>query len=153
MPNQVQGYVIALTNNDKAAASEKAQAPLAETQTIQASEPRPTTPLSVEGTRFLREFVRTAEAASDEKPLSSDEVARLRLLSVIAAVHGNDQQSLGPHDANLLFRARTKFNFGRRELNGLLDDGLDHLKHENVPLWHWLAAVDGFKKSILQFAP
>lgn len=145
----IQGYVIVITNKDRAAASEKDQAPLAETQTTQASEPGPTTPLSVEGARFLREFVKTAEEATDEKPLAADEVARLRLLSIIAAVHGNDQQSLGAHDANLLFKARTKFDFGRRELNALLDDGFDHFKHENVPIWHWLAAIGGFKESML----
>jgi Domain of unknown function (DUF4062) len=145
----IQGYVIGLTNMARAAVSEKDQAPLAETQTTQVSEPGPTTPLSVEGARFLREFVKTAEKATDEEPLAADEVARLRLLSIIAAVHGNDQQSLGAHDANLLFKARTKFDFGRRELKGLLDVGLDHFKHENVPLWHWLAAIGGFKKSIL----
>lgn len=145
----IQGYVIALADKDKASESEKDQAPLAETQTTPATEPGPTTPLSVEGAIFLRNFLITAEKAADEHPLAADDVARVRLLSIIAAVHGNDQQSLGPHDANLLFKARTKFEFGRRELNGLLDDGLAHFKHENVPLWHWVAAVDGFRNNIL----
>lgn len=145
----IQGYVIALANKDKASESEKDQAPLAETQTTSATEPGPTTPLSVEGAIFLRNFLTTAEKATDEHPLTADDVARVRLLSIIAAVHGNDQESLGSHDANLLFKARTKFEFGRRELNGLLDDGLAHFKHENVPLWHWVAAVDGFKNNIL----
>jgi hypothetical protein len=145
----IQGYVIAIANKDKASESEKDQTPAAESQTIQANEPGPTTPLSVEGARFLRAFLSTAEKATDESPLVADDVARVRLLSIIAAVHGNDQQSLGSHDANLLYKARTKFDFGRRELNGLLDDGLAHFKHENVPLWHWVAAVDGFKNNIL----
>lgn len=145
----IQGHVIALADKDKASESGKDQAPLAETQTTPATEPGPTTPLSVEGAIFLRNFLITAEKASDEQPLAADEVARVRLLSIIAAVHGNDQQSLGPHDVNLLFKARTKFKFGRRELNGLLDGGLAHFKHENVPLWHWVAAVDGFKNNIL----
>lgn len=145
----IQGYVIALANKDKVSESEKDQAPAAETQTTPTSEPGPTTPLSVEGARFLRNFLSTAEKATDEHPLAANDVARVRLLSIIAAVHGNDQQSLGPHDANLLFTARTNFEFGRRELNGLLDDGLAHFNHENVPLWHWVAAVDGFKNSRL----
>lgn len=145
----IQGYVIALANQDKPSEPEKDQAPLAETQTTPATEPGPTTPLSVAGARFLRNFLTTAEKATDEHPLAADDVARVRLLSIIAAVHGNDQQSLGSHDANLLFKARTKFEFGRCELNGLLDDGLAHFKHENVPLWHWVAAVDGFKNNIL----
>lgn len=145
----VVGFVKRQSEAEAEAASEKDQAPLAETQTAQAAEPGPTTPLSVEGARFLRQFVSAAERATDEQPLAADEVARLRLLSIIAAGHGNDQQSLGSHDANLLFRARTKFDFGRRELNGLLDSGLDHFRHENVPLWHWLAAVNGFKQGTL----
>lgn len=145
----IQGYVIALVNMDKASESEKDQAPLAETQITPTTEPGPTTPLSVEGVIFLRNFLTTAERATDEHPLAADDVARVRLLSIIAAVHGNDQQSLGSHDANLLFKARTKFEFGWRELNGLLDDGLAHFRHENVPLWHWVVAVDGFKNNIL----
>lgn len=145
----IQGYVIALAKKDKASETEKDQAPLAETQTTTATEPGPTTPLSVAGARFLRNFLTLAEKAIDEHPLAADDVARFRLLSIIAAVNGNDQQSLGPHDANLLFKARTKFDFGRRELNGLLEDGLAHFKQENVPLWHWVSAVDGFKKNIL----
>jgi hypothetical protein len=145
----IQGYVIALATRDKALESEKDQAPIAESQTVPASEPGPTTPLTVEGARFLRSFLNTAEKATDEHPLDADDVARVRLLSIIAAVHGNDQQSLGPHDSNLLFKARTKFEFGRRELNGLVDDGLAHFIHENVPLWYWLAAVDGFRTNVL----
>lgn len=145
----VVGFVKRQSEAVAEAASEKDQAPLAETQSTQAAEPGPTTPLSIEGARFLRKFVSAAEMATEEHPLAADEVARLRLLSIIAAVHGNDQQSLGSHDANLLFKARTKFDFGRRELNGLLDSGLDHYRHENVPLWHWLSAVNGFKKGIL----
>jgi hypothetical protein len=145
----IQGYVIALASKDEASESEKDRAPAAETQTTPLSEPGPTTPLSVEGVRFLRSFLSTAERANDEHPLAADDVARVRLLSVIAAVHGNDEQSLGSHDANLLFKARTKFDFGRRELIGLLDDGLAHFKHENVPLWNWVAAVDGFNNIML----
>lgn len=145
----IQGYVIALANMDKVSESEKDQAPLAETQTTPVAEPGPTTPLSVEGAIFLRNFLTTAEQATDERPLAADDVARVRLLTIIAAVHGNDEQLLGSHDANLLFKARTKFEFGWRELNGLLNDGLTHFKHENVPLWHWVAAIDGFKKNIL----
>lgn len=146
----IQGYVIALSDQDKASTSEKDQAPLAETQAVtRASEPGPTTPLSVEGALFLRDFLTTAESATDDNPLAADDVARVRLLSIITAVHGNDQQSLGSHDANLLFKARTKFKFGRRELNGLLTDSLSHFKHENVPLWFWVSAVDGLKNHIL----
>lgn len=147
----IQGYVIALSSKDKATESEKVQAPNAETQTALTTEPRPTTPLSVEGVKFLRSFLTAAETATDERPLAADDVARFRLLSIIAAVNGNDQQLLGSHDANLLFKARKKFDFGQRELNGLIDDGLAHFNQENVPLWHWVDAVNGFKDNLLPF--
>jgi hypothetical protein len=32
---------------------------------------------------------------------------------------------------------------------GLVDDSLAHFKHQTVPLWHWISAVDGFKTNIL----
>lgn len=145
----IHGYVIALANKDKASESEKDQAPAAETQTTPTTEPGPTTPLTVEGAKFLRNFLSEAEKATEEHPLAAADVARVRLLSVIAAVRGNDQQSLGPHDANLLFKARTKFVYGEREVNGLLNVGLAQVQHENVPVWHWLAAVHGFKNNWL----
>jgi hypothetical protein len=145
----IQGYVIALASQETALETEKDQVPLADTHTAPTTEPGPTAPLSVEGVKFLRNFLSAAEKATEEHPLAAADVARVRLLSVITAVHGNDQQSLGSHDANLLFGERNKFEFGRRELIGLLDGGLAHLKHENVPLWNWIAAVDGFKSNIL----
>jgi hypothetical protein len=145
----IQGYVIGLAGKDNTSESEKDKAPAVEAEAIPANEPGPTTPLSVEGAKFLRAFLKTAEKASDENPLAAEDIARVRLLSIIAAVHGNDQQSLGSHDANLLYKARTKFEFGRREINGLIDDGVAQLNNENVPLWHWIAAIDGFKDNIL----
>lgn len=145
----IQGYVIALANKDNASDFERDQAPFAEAQTTTGNEPEPSTPLSVEGAKFLRTFLNNAEKASDEHPLAADNVARLRLLSVIAAVQGNDNQTLGSHDANLLFKARSKFEFGRRELNGLIKGGLAHFKHENVPLWQWVAGIDGFNNNAL----
>ncbi len=145
----IQGFVIGLANKDKESGPEKEQTPLAEMQPGPATQPGPTTPLTVEGAKFLRNFLIVAENATDERPLAAVDVSRLRLLSIIAAVHGNDQLSLGPHDANLLFKARAKFAFGRKELHGLLNVGLDHFKQENAPLWHWVAALDGFKERVL----
>jgi hypothetical protein len=133
------------------ASSEKNQAPLALTQTSQTADPGPATPLSVEGALFLRNFVSSAEKASDAQPLAAEEVARLRLLSIIAAVNGNDEQSLGPHDANLLFAARAKFDYGPPEISGMLESGLDHYRNETVPLWHWVLKFNGFKSGTLPF--
>ncbi len=131
----IQGYIINLRSEDQETASDNEQLPLAEAQTGS------TTPLSAQGIRFLYDFANCAEAATDEKPIAAEAVARLRLLSIIAAEPGNDQLTLGPHDANLLFKLRAKFDFGRPEILALLHNGLDHFRHENVPLWHWLAVA------------
>lgn len=145
----IQGYVIRLADRDKVSESDKDQTPSIESNATPAAEPGPSTPLSFEGVKFLQNFLKQAETANDEQSLAAEDVARFRLLSIVAAVQGNDQQSLGSHDANLLFKARMKFDFGTPELNALVEDGLAHYKNENVPLWHWVAAVRGFKQNTL----
>lgn len=148
----ITGYVTKLTEKDKASKSEYNQGPTSEAQGMPASEPGSTTPLSIQGAKFLRNFLAMAEKATDAQPVDADDVARFRLLSIITAVNGNDPQSLGPHDANLLFRARTKFEFGWPELNELLEVGLVHFDHENVPLWRWVASVKGFGNNRMPLA-
>lgn len=107
------------------------------------------TPFSIEGAKFLREFISTTERSNEQQPITAVEVARFRLLASLVGSQGNDEQSLGVHDANLLFSKRSGFTFGHRELNGLLSSGLENYSHENTPLWHWLAAVDGLVREIL----
>lgn len=57
--------------------------------------------------------------------------------------------ALAVHDANILFATYTSTSFGDRELGGLLVSGLEHYQQENVPLWHWYAKQNGFKRSLL----
>jgi hypothetical protein len=106
-------------------------------------------PLSSEGAAFLRDFLTRTDGNLTESPLTAAEVARFRLLSSIVRVEGNDEQALGVHDANILFAAKTSPPFGDREWYGLLVSGLEHYRHENVPLWHWYAKTNGFKRKLL----
>jgi hypothetical protein len=102
------------------------------------------TPLSVEGAKFLREFISKTERDLQKEPITAADVARSRLLSHLVGTRENDQGPLGVHDANLLFKERSNFNFGRRELEGLLANGLQQYRTEVVPLWSWYAALNGF---------
>jgi hypothetical protein len=99
------------------------------------------TPLTVEGAKFIRSFVTKTEGDRTDNPITPAEVARFRLLGSMVAVRGNDDNSLGIHDANILFYSRDKIDLTHREMQGLIDSALDHFSHENVPLWHWYVAV------------
>jgi hypothetical protein len=106
-------------------------------------------PFSPEGAAFLRDFITRTEGNLNESPLTGAEVARFRLLSTIVKADGNDEHVLAVHDANILFATYTSTSFGDRELGGLLVSGLEHYQQENVPLWHWYAKQNGFKRSLL----
>lgn len=108
-------------------------------------------PFSVNGARFLREFIAKTVRNSEEDSPNAVEVARVRLLANLIGSRGNDERSLGVHDSNLLFTEGSKFDFGRPELVGLLLSGLEHYPDENVPLWHWYSAMGGFRHKFLNF--
>lgn len=107
------------------------------------------TPLSTEGAKFLREFVSKTERDLKKDPISSAEVARFRLLGSLITTPENDKDALGVHDANVLFAEASGFNFGNAEFAGLIGSGLAHYRHENVPLWRWYTAADGFRRNLL----
>jgi hypothetical protein len=106
-------------------------------------------PFSSEGAAFLRDFITRTEGNLTESPLTTSEIARFRLLSTIVSAGGNDQRSLGVHDVNILFATNTLTSFGDRELSGLLVSGLEHYRFETVPLWHWYAKRNGFRRGLL----
>ena len=153
-------YITDLTHKAQVGAAQKEQAPLPKVDDSFKAESSATTsekalrsPLSIQGARFLRDFVTQTEQLPDGATLEATDVARLRLLGVIAGVSANDVETLSSHDANLLFRARDKFDYGRPELIGLLNVGLEQFRYENVPLWHWVTAVTGsFDSSIIQLS-
>jgi hypothetical protein len=144
-------YIRNLRAEDLATASGHSQSPTTDGEEQQVEEAnRPNnTPLSPEGANFLREFISRTECITKDDPLSGVEIARFRLLTTIIKTHGNDDLSLGSHDANLLFRQGRHFKFGLTEIHGLLAAGLDHFSNQNVPFWHWLAAIDGFSNNML----
>lgn len=98
-------------------------------------------PLSSEGVLFLRDLIDRNEQ-DGRIHISPLDVARFRLLADNLHAQGNDERSLGVHDANLLFANRQLVELGRRETFALIDAGCTHFKDENVPLWHWLAATN-----------
>lgn len=145
-------YILSLKAQQIDKVSDQSQAPSSGDEKPQAKESTSTsseTPLSVEGTKFLREFILKTEQSSEQQPIEAVEIARFRLLASLVGTQNNDPRYLGVHDANLLFSKKSDFTFGHRELAGLLACGLDHYSQENTPLWHWLAAIDGLAHGIL----
>jgi hypothetical protein len=150
-------YVKDLRHREAEETSIQSQAPTAggeKQQTVETVEKigsAPDTPLSIEGASFLREFISKTERDAEKESIKAIEVARFRLLANIIGSRGNDEGSLGVHDANLLFAEAGDFTFGRIEYTGLLYCGFEHYAQENAPLWRWFLAIDGFTRQILPF--
>jgi hypothetical protein len=108
------------------------------------------TPLSREGAAFLRDFVARTETGGGDA-VSTAEIARLRLLGGMLGQAGNDERSLGVHDANLLFMERKRIGWGQSELVGLVGAGCEHFVSENAPIWYWVEKLDGFSINSLPF--
>ena len=121
--------------------------PQSQSETTSTSE----TPLSVKGTEFLRDLISKIERDAEGELIATADVARFRLLACMIENQGNDKQSLGAHDANILFVHRSDLELSFREKLGLTDSGLEHFSSENTPLWYWLAEVDAFSENWLQF--
>jgi hypothetical protein len=139
-------------NQEADEVSAQSQAPTTDGEKQQAAESSssaPETPLSIEGARFLREFISKTERDTEQETIAAVEVARFRLLANLIGSQRNDERSLGVHDANLLFAEGGDFTFGHRELTGLLASGFEYYSYENVPLWRWFAATNGFAQQLL----
>ena len=104
------------------------------------------TPLSVEGTMFLRNLISKIERDAEGEHIVAADVARFRLLACMIENQGNDKQSLGVHDANILFAHRSDLELSFSEQLGLIDSGLENYSSENTPLWYWLAEIDAFSE-------
>jgi len=143
-------YVLKLRKQDTEDRTEQRQSTQAGgSDQIPKSEQSTGSPFSSKGAAFLRDFITRTDGNLNESPLTAAEVARFRLLSSIVRVDGNDEHALGVHDVNILFATKPSPSFGDRELEGLLVSGLEHYRNENVPLWHWYAKQNGFKRSLL----
>jgi len=105
--------------------------------------------ISEDGVKFLHEITSKIEGGAEVNQFTANEVARLRLIGIILLRAGNDEQSLGIHDANLLFNARKQLKIGVYEIYGLILSGLAHFPAKSTPLWYWLAVVDGLTTGLL----
>lgn len=70
--------------------------------------------------------------------ISPTEVARFRLISCAIAQEGNDDETLGVHDANIIYENREPLDLTPPETAKLVNAGLKSFHHENTPLWTWL---------------
>lgn len=68
------------------------------------------------------------------------EVARLRIIGCAIAREGNDDETLGVHDANIIYDTRDTIELTPIETRSLLRAGIKSLHHENTPVWAWLNA-------------
>jgi hypothetical protein len=84
-------------------------------------------------------LVETAEELRTREGAGAVNVGRLRLIAISAGKSENDKQTLGVHDANLVYEARGRFDLAFMEKRSLLETGLGGLEDENVPVWTWLA--------------
>ncbi|HZP79200.1 MAG TPA: hypothetical protein VFB45_23895 [Pseudolabrys sp.] len=151
-------YIKRLRSEEAGIASEKTQVarPAGDaTPIVPATEPTspeapPQRPLFDEGSQFLHQFV----GKTDNVPanLSAVEIARFRLLGTVVSDSGNDDASLGVHDANILFIARASLLLSYGEKIGLIDSALNAYSSENYPLWHWYAETNGFDRKLLSAA-
>lgn len=143
-------YLFRLHEDEKKRVTEEAQTLPAESNgrpSLPATTSQGNTPLSPEGSAFLRSFIdRMDEEHAEPLP---EEIARVRLLGSVLSGSGNDEQALGVHDANLLYLERDSIEWGRAEIRGLINAGCEHFSSGNIPLWCWVAKFGGFDRPAL----
>jgi Domain of unknown function (DUF4062) len=96
-------------------------------------------PLSRQGASFLRKLTSTTDAKGS---VSSVDISRLRLLSTVLWEPGNDEVSIGVHDANLLYVNAKSLDLSGLEKEALLKGGLAHFSQEVAPVWRWFASIE-----------
>ena len=82
---------------------------------------------------------------------SAVDVARFRLLACSVSQHGNDQNLLGIHDANLIYRDLRNIDLSFQERRGLIKTAFENLDSFTVPLWHWIFQRNNTIKSEIPF--
>lgn len=103
---------------------------------------------SSEGHKFLTDLLQKAHSTDSVRDIETWEIARFRLLANVLKKAGNDSPRLGVHDANIVFENKQR-RLGPQEINALLECGLQHMRSENVPIWHWYKAAGGSSKPTL----
>ena len=105
---------------------------------------------SAEGHVFLKNLVEQLGQENALDSLRTSDIARFRLLANSISKPGNENLNLGVHDINILFLEHTKgMNLGRNEIIYLARLGLQHLKNENVPFWHWYSILSNFQQGVV----
>lgn len=85
---------------------------------------------------FLREFVNNVENG-ELYDLPPPSLARARNILCVAGRRENDEEFIGPHDANLIYTTYSPDVFAALEIFGLAGSGLFHFESQNSPLWTW----------------
>jgi len=101
---------------------------------------------SAQALSFLNDLI-SRPSDADTSEYTSEGAARFRLIGSTLRRSGNDQDTLGAHDANLIFRELADSELGAEERRGLLDAGLQGFEAENTPFWKW--AVTQENRSIV----
>jgi hypothetical protein len=97
---------------------------------------------SPESAGFIRKLLTKTYSEEGKNAATAYDVARLRLLSCNFSMSGNDEQSLGTHDANLLFVKRSELKLGGPDILGLYKAGCSQFQSETIPVWYWYAKLD-----------
>ena len=92
---------------------------------------------SIPETAFL-DSLATCVRLNEAHAIPPVTIARLRNFALSLGDSSNDQSTIGPHDANLIFASRSDLNLSTREISALADAGLAAWVSENAPLWCWL---------------
>ena len=127
-------YIRDLASNEERDTSEEAKTSKPASATAQQSTDHEEVLLPVETRSFLNGLLNETRSS-----LTQEESSRLRLIGQVSGVDGNDDQTIGVHDANILFMHRESGALSPLEISGLIDCGLEHFNHENCPLWFWIA--------------
>jgi hypothetical protein len=90
----------------------------------------------IEARNFLCDLLNKPDDWESTQPF---EAARLRLIAASISRSGNDEVTLGNHDANLIFMHLRDITLSEREYDTLIDTGVVGFEQCNVPLWRWLA--------------
>ncbi|ANG97749.1 hypothetical protein A8A54_15420 [Brucella pseudogrignonensis] len=100
---------------------------------------------------FLYKFIdnRNDSQSFDYSPT---DVARFRLLSHSLQLSQNDIETIGAHDANLIFRDIRDADLSDRERRGLLRAGVRYYQTRSAPLFHWLYKQDTVASTALALA-
>ncbi|MCI4569303.1 DUF4062 domain-containing protein [Lysobacter sp. CFH 32150] len=150
----ITNYVRRLAEDEAEKSAEESQAPRSTAGGVDAADVDQAEfegPFSIEGAKFIREFVSKTERPNKGQ-ITDVDIARFRLLGSLLKEPANDANTLGVHDANLLYRAAHSRQFGHAEYRGLLSAGFRNVRHENAPLWTWLTKVQSWSPNAIIWA-